>query len=449
MRRLPVLLLAASLAGCSAASPSSPSSPGASASPGTSATPGVPATPSGTPVPSLATDANGIALAEAHLPRLAASDTDARSAGTAVDAFGLALYAQAKSGTGNVVISPASVAVALSMARAGARGTTADEMDAVLHDLATDGHASWVASLDQALAARTGSFPDLTGQAQQVTLRIANAPFAQRDMTLVPAYLDALSARFGAGVRLVDYKTAAEPARTAINSWVADQTEQRIKNLLGAGSVTDMTRLVLVNAIYLKAAWLKPFDAQATAAAPFHLASGSTVQAQMMGTGGEMPYAAGSGWKAVELPYVGNKLASFEAHFDAATLASITGALADRQVVLGLPKFSAQSSLSLSEALQAMGMPTAFGGSADFTGITTDEPLAISDVIHQANIDVDEKGTTAAAATAVMVAATGMLSDQVTLTVDHPFLFAVRDLDTGAVLFLGRITDPTLAAPKN
>jgi serpin B len=444
MRRLPVILIAAAVVvGCGPATPSAPS-------------PSAPVTPTSTVAPSTAVAQGPITLAEAKVARLVASDADAKSAGAAVNAFGLALYARAKTGSGNVVVSPASIAIALSMARAGARGTTAAEMDAVLHDLASDAHAGWVASFDQALAARTGSFNDANGQSQQVTLRIANAPFAQRDLTLLPAYLDALAARFGAGVQQVDYRSAPEAARSAINGWVSNQTEQRIKELLAKGTVTDQTRLVLVNAIYLKAAWLHQFPKDATADAAFHRLDGSTVQAPMMSMGEELPYAAASGWRAVELPYVGGKLAldvivpddlsAFERQLDASLLSSITGSLSIRQVILGLPRFDTESALSLGDALAAMGMPTAFTDRADFTGITTDEPLAISDVIHQANIDVDENGTTAAAATAVMIAGSSMPSEQVTLTVDKPFLFALRDLDTGALLFLGRIVDPTAAA---
>jgi serpin B len=173
----------------------------------------------------------------------------------------------------------------------------------------------------------------------------------------------------------------------------------------------------------------------------------------MMSMGEQLPYAAGSGWRAVELPYVGGKLAMlvivpddlavFESKLDTGMLDTITGSLADRRVILGLPRFSTESSLSLSDMLATMGMPSAFTDRADFSGITTDEPLAISAVIHQANIDVDENGTTAAAATAVMMAGSAMPVDQVTLTVDRPFVVALRDLDTGAVLFLGRIVDPS------
>lgn len=440
MRRLLALLLSAALvAACAASSPST-------ASP----------SPTGSP-----TGAGGIELAVADgVAHLTGSASDAASAGAAINAFGLDLYARVLDGNGNLVISPASVALALAMARAGAGGTTATEMDAVLHGLASDAHAAWVASLDGALNARTGTFKDQDGKPQTVTLRIANASFAQQGLTLEPAYLDALAAQFGAGVRLVDFKQASEPARIAINAWVADQTEQRIKELLAQGTLNALTRLVLVNAIYLKAAWLTPFEPSATQPAAFHRLDGSTVDVPFMHSGGYLEYASGSGWQAVELPYVGRQLAmlvivpddlaAFEAGFDAAALDAITGGLASREVALSMPRFGAETSTGLAELLAAIGMPSAFDpSSADFSGITADEPLFISAVIHQANIDVDEAGTEAAAATAVAMAAAGAPSESVTLKVDRPFVFAVRDLETGAVLFLGRITDASDGAPAS
>jgi serine protease inhibitor len=424
MRRLMIPLLAAALlAGCGASTPSG----------------------------------GGADVAMSNVAKLAAATADGVSAGSAVNAFGLGLYrAVAAGSTGNLVLSPASIAVALSMARAGARGTTAAEMDAVLHGLGSDEHAAWLASLDAALNARTGSFPDAGGKPQDVTLRLTDAAFAQRGLTLQAAYLDALASRLGAGLRLVDYKSAAEAARVAINAWVADQTEQRIRELLAKGTLDSLTRLVLVNAIYLKAAWQTPFSESATAPATFTRLDGTTVGVPMMHLTGELAYATGTGWQAVELPYVGGRLAmdvivpddagAFEASFDGATYASIVDGLAPASVILGLPTFKAETHVSLGEVLAAMGMPTAFTGGADFSGITKDEALQITAVVHQANIDVDEKGTTAAAATAVVMGKTAIPGKQVTLTVDHPFLFALRDLETGAVLFLGRIADPAAAA---
>jgi serine protease inhibitor len=398
-----------------------------------------------------------IALAKADVPRASADPAVATDAGTAINAFGLDLYREISPGDRNVVFSPASIAIALGMARAGAVGQTATEMDAVMHDLATSEHAAWLNALDAALASRTGTFKDQNGKDQPVTLRIANAPFAQRDMKLVDAYLKALATQFGAGIRLVDYKNASEAARKTINGWVSDQTEQRIPELLVPGTVTPDVRLALVNAIYLKAAWQTPFAVEATKTEPFTRLDGSTVDVPMMNGGGILRYAAGDGWQAVELPYVGDSLAmtiivpddlaAFEKGLTPELLAGVAAGLADRSVILALPKFRIETKVELAETLAAMGMPTAFdGGSADFSGITTEERLFISAVIHQANIDVDEKGTTAAAATAVMMRATAIPGDQVTLRADRPFLFALRDVPTGTILFFGRVTDPLVKA---
>lgn len=396
-----------------------------------------------------------IALAKANVPRASADPAVATEAAGAINAFGVDLYHRVATGRGNVVVSPASIALALGMARAGARGTTATEMDTVLHDLATDEHAAWLNALDAALASRTGSFADANGQTQPVTLRIANAPFSQRGMQLVDAYLEALASRYGAGLRLVDYRTDSEAARKAINAWVSDQTEQRIPELLVSGTITSDVRLALVNAIYLKAAWLTPFIEASTANGPFTRLDGSTVDVPLMHGGESLPYASGDGWQAVELPYVGGSLAmtvilpaditAFDKSLTPERLAAITGALKEGTVILTLPKFGIESKVELADTLAAMGMPTAFqAGVADFTGITTQEQLYISAVIHQANIDVDEKGTTAAAATAVVLRGTAAPSEPVTLTVDHPFLFALRDVRTGTVLFLGRVSDPSV-----
>jgi serpin B len=443
MRRLSLLLLTAVVAAacCTPAATAVPSGSNPSSGPSSS--------------PQAAADielavANGVA-------RLKADPDAAKKAAEALNAFGVDLYGQIRTADGNLVVSPASIALALAMARAGAKASTAAEMDKVLHALASDANANWIASLDTSLGERTGTFTDNSGQKQQVTLRIANATFAQRGFPLQADYLKALAERFGAGVQLVDYATSAETARKAINGWVADQTEQRIKELLAQGAVDQMTRLVLVNAIYLKAAWLTPFEASATQPAPFHLAAGTTVSVPMMHSGGQLPYATGAGWQAVAIPYVGGQmsmvivvpdnLATFEQRLDAATLASITGSLANREVNLGLPKFSTKTETELAKVLKALGMPTAFDpNAADFSGMTAADKLFISAVVHQANIDVDEKGTTAAAATAVMMAGSAAPVDIVNLTVDRPYLFAVRDNVTGAILFLGRITDPTQTA---
>jgi serine protease inhibitor len=393
-------------------------------------------------------------LAVATIPRASADPADALKAADGMNAFGLDLYRRLATGTGNVVFSPASVAIALSMARHGARGETAGQMDTILRSISSDDHPTWMNALDAALSAQSGTYKDVAGKDASVTLRIANAPFAQRGMAIVPSYLDTLAQRYGAGLRLVDYMGDTEAARVTINRWVSDQTEARIPELLASGILDQTVRLVLVNAIYLKAPWRTPFTPELTKPGPFTKLDGSSVQVPMMASTGPLPYAAGDGWRAVELPYVGDSLAmtiivpddlaSFEGRLDGATLALVTGALSSREVDLRLPKFGLEIRADLVPALTSMGMPLAFdAGRADFSGITTEERLFISNVVHQANIDVDEKGTTAAAATAVVMReSAAMPGGSVSLRVDRPFLFAVRDTKTGAILFLGRVTEP-------
>ena len=297
IRPLAALLALTLVAGCSSAAPSPSTAPGAT---------GVPAiTPAITPATTPGSD--GIALAAVSLPRLATTSDDAANAGDAVNAFGLDLYAKlvAADPQANLVVSPASIQVALAMARAGAKGTTAAEMDAVMHGLGADANAAWVAALDQSLNGKTATFKDALNEDQEVVLRSVNAPFAQQGYPLEDAYLAALAERFGAGLRLVDYMGDPEGSRGVINGWVRDQTEDRIPELLAAGTVDESTRLALVNAIYLKAAWDLPFDEGATAPAPFTRLDGTTMDVEMMRNGGHFAYASGDGWQAVDLPYVG------------------------------------------------------------------------------------------------------------------------------------------------
>jgi serpin B len=395
-----------------------------------------------------------VGMAQADVPRASVARSDAKEAGAALEAFGLDLYRALSPGQTNLVFSPTSIALALAMARAGAQGQTAAEMDAVMHALASDDHAGWLNALDQALASRNRISTDDSGQELPVTLRIANAPFAQEGMPLEAAYLETLAARYGAGLRLVDYASATEEARQAINAWVDKRTEQRIPELLVEGVLTPATRLTLVNAIYLKAPWQTPFFEGATEEGTFTRADGSTVEVPFMSTSASLPHASGDGWQAVEIPYLGGSLAltvilpddlaDFEQGLTPDGLAAITSSLADTQVALTLPRFGIESKAELATILAALGMPTAFGDAADFSGITSAEQLAISNVVHQANIDVDEEGTEAAAATAVVMRESAMPSDQVSVRLDRPFLFALRDVPTGAILFLGRVGDPSI-----
>jgi len=399
-----------------------------------------------------ATPAAAIGLATSSASRAAGSPADASAAAASLDAFGFDLYRKVSPAHGNLVFSPASIAIALSMASAGARGETATQMESVLHSGAGAASGNGMNSLDQALAALSGSFQDGAGKPMEVKLHIANAPFAQSGMKIQQAYLDILASRYGAGLRLVDYKGDAAGACKLIDDWVSDQTEKRIPKLLD--SLDSTTRLVLVNAIYLRAPWQTPFPGEATADASFTRPDGTTISIPTMNASLEARYASGSGWQAVELPYVGGSLAmtivvpddmtAFENGLDAARFDSIAGALSPATVTLSLPRFKTETKTDLAPVLADMGMPLAMDPRADFSGITSDEALYIAGVVHQANISLDEKGTEASAATAVVMAvATAAPSQIVTLHVDRSFLFALRDTKTGAILFLGRIVDPS------
>jgi serpin B len=399
-------------------------------------------------------DVNGVDLVSAAVPRGSADPASAGSAGSAIDALGVDLYHQIARADGNVVFSPTSIAFSLAMARPGARGSTAKQMDAAMRSMASDENAGWLNALDAALASRSGTFKDASGQDAAIDLRLADAAFAQKGLTILPTYLEELATRFGIGLRLADYKTDPEAARQAIDTWVSSKTDGRIPALLGPGALDAATRLVLVNAIYLKAAWSIPFNPGLTAPRPFTTSSGSLEQVPTMSSAGEIGYASGAGWQAVELPYVGGSLAmtivvpddlaSFERSMSADTLASIAGAVAERrEVYLSLPRFTIETRTDISGALQALGMTDAFSpGGADFTGITTDERLDIARVIHQADIAVGEKGTEAAAATGTVLQSVGRIADAIDVHVDRPFLFLVRDLSTGTVLFMGRVKQP-------
>jgi serpin B len=235
---------------------------------------------------------------------------------------------------------------------------------------------------------------------------------------------------------------------------VSDQTEKRIQDLIPSGALNTLTRLVLTNAIYFNAAWATPFTQSATQDGPFTLLEGSRVTAPMMRQTGSFSYAKGSGLLAVELPYDGYELSmvillpdagqfeSTEAALDGDQLEALLANLAAQQVALTMPKFEFTSDFSLRETLSDMGMPVAFSPSADLTGMASKRELFLSDVFHKAFVSVDENGTEAAAATAVVVGLTSMPAEPVEVKLDRPFLFLIRDRKTGTILFLGRVVDP-------
>jgi serpin B len=369
-------------------------------------------------------------------------------------AFALELYHVLRKDHDNLFYSPYSISVALAMTYAGARGETEGQMAEALHyTLAQDRlHAAFNA-LDQALASRGEGAVGKDGEGFR--LHVANTTWGQEGYTFLDAYLDVLALNYGAGLRLVDFVSAPEEARVTINDWVSEQTEGKIEDLIPAGAIDALTRLVLTNAIYFNAAWSMPFEEERTKDGSFYLLDGGQVTVPMMKQVESLGYAAGQGYQAVELPYDGHELSmvilvpeegefeAFEEALDVERVESILQDLGYTQVALSMPKFEIESSFGLVDALSAMGMPVAFSDKADFSGMTGNRELVISEVVHKAFVSVDEAGTEAAAATAVMMALTAAPAEPVEVTVDRPFLFAIRDIDTGALLFVGRVVDPS------
>lgn len=397
------------------------------------------------------------------VPLTASAGDGGAEAASDINDFGFNLL-RALDSQGNLCASPTSIALALAMARAGARGQTAVEIDAVLRGFGSAGESSEVAALIRSLRSvavaseqdpMPWETPDPALHDRDPELGIASQAFMQTRMPLEPAYLDRLSSGFDAGVGLLDFRSDPEAARKIINDWVSRQTRGRIPDILQPDNVDTRTRFALANAIYLKASWQSPFDPERTKQLPFTTASGSKVTVSTMAGGGFQQYSAGAGYRAIDLPYesshlsmtivVPDNMASFTRSLTAAKLKAIVASETMRLVDLTLPRFSIDSRLELSAVLAAMGMPAAFGPAADFSGITTAEMLAISKVIHQANIDVDESGTTAAAATVVIGRSMmgGAMPVPVVFHVDRPFMYFIRDTASGAVLFMGRVADPS------
>jgi serpin B len=413
-----------------------------------------------TAVPTLAPGALEMALGDTA-PVAPAADRGAMAA-TELNDFGFDLLRRLDPSS-NLVASPASIALALGMVRPGARGATAAEMDQVLHSFGATGQESEIRALLASLGSQT-FYLDTNGVptaspdpkvGPAVELDVSNEAFAQKGYDFERAYLNALSSSFNAGVGLLDYKGNPEAARLTINKWAADRTKGRIPSILEQGDVDTLTRLVLVNAIYLKAAWAEEFDPTNTTDRAFTCADGSLKQVPTMAIESHYGYAAGPGYKAVDLPYsmnglamtvvVPDDMASFVKGLSAAQFKSVVSSESEHIVDFWLPKFSIESRVELSSLLSAMGMKLAVNpDKADFSGITTEEPLYISKVIHQANIDVVEQGTTAAAVTAVVMTAGAAPAqlERVQLHVDKPFLYFIRDTGSGAVLFMGRVNDP-------
>jgi len=400
-------------------------------------------------------EGGGIALSEKQRvtsPDVAASDLTDLVDGNS--AFAFDLYQSLSEQDENLFYSPYSISVALAMTYAGARGETERQMADTLHfTLPQDRLHPAFNGLDIELASRGEG---AEGKDEKgFRLNIVNAIWGQEDYRFLAEFLDVLAENYGAGLRLLDFVNAPEESRVTINDWVSDQTEGRIEDLIPQGVIDALTRLVLTNAIYFNAAWLNPFSEDMTEDGTFHLLDGGEVIVPMMRQTESLGYAEGEGYQAVELLYDGGELSmvillpetgqfeAFEGLLDADLVDTITKDLEYRQVALTMPKFEFESDFSLVDALAAMGMPIAFSAAADFSGMTGTRDLAIAEILHKAFVSVDEAGTEAAAATAVVMKETAMPEEPVEVTVDRPFVFLIRDIETGAILFVGRVVNPS------
>jgi len=368
---------------------------------------------------------------------------------TAMNAFTTASYKQLMGGDGNLILSPFNISTALSMALAGARGQTAEEIQAVLH-------AHYDSTYDSALGALLA---DLTkaGNTGGNELHTANGLWVQRGLAIQPAFENTLTNNYQAPPTSLDFIANPEAARSQINRWTEEHTKEKIKNLLPAGSLDAQTRLVLTSAIYFYGKWQDQFAASRTQPAPFTLPAGATTQANFMNQTSDFGYTETPLAQILEMRYAGTGMAfdvllpttltglpNLEKSLTPGNLTGWLGNLTIRNVQVSLPKFRAESQFSLRKALSTMGMPTSFTDKADFSGIDPKRSLAISEVVHKAFVDVSEQGTEAAAATGITMHATAMRMSEpaVLFRADHPFLFLIRDTRTGVVLFIGRLMDP-------
>ncbi|MEO7114031.1 MAG: serpin family protein [Polyangiaceae bacterium] len=425
------------LAACNSSSTSSPVQTIPSAPPSVAAVPSTEAAPSAT---------------------IAAPTTEAiasaKPTATSINAFNSDLYAHLKIQKGNLIYSPASIEAALAMTEAGARGTTATEMAKVLH-LPADSNlaASQFSALLASWAQTDASGPILT---------VSNRLWVQKDYALLPDYSTLTRDKYFAPIDQLDFKQAATSSQT-INAWVSQSTHGKINDLISPGNITDATRLILTNAVYFKGKWSEPFEKSATQNGTFTTDDSSRLTVPLMNhmyaarnyadVGNaqiiDLPYqgtAAREMVMTLVLPKTGTPLSAIENALTQKQLDSWIAKESGQRVRVTLPKFKAEQTMTLSSILTAMGMPTAFTPKADFSGISAaHEGLLISEVVHKAYVDVDETGTEAAAATAVM-AVTGAAPPEVSpiaFRADHPFLFFLRDKTSGAILFAGRVSDPS------
>jgi serpin B len=367
-------------------------------------------------------------------------------------AFALNLYAQLRTTEGNLFFSPYSISTALAMTYGGARGETEKQMAKALNfTLSQDRLHPVFAALEAALVN--------VQKKGKVQLTVANSLWPQKEYPFLAEYLDLCQKHYGVTITPVDYKGATEAARKQIDDWVEAKTEKKIQNLIKPGVLTVDTRLVLANAIYFKGNWSIQFDPKHTAEQPFHIASGKDAKCQLMYRRGLVAYGETPELQVLELPYAGDDLAmiillprkidginGLEERLTAVNLQKWIQGLQQQKVVVQLPKFKTTSEFSLKDKLMTLGMTDAFNlNRADLSGMGGKPgDLFISAVVHKAFVDVNEEGTEAAAATAVVTTEKAASHEEPprVFRADHPFLFLIVDKTTGSLLFMGRVMEP-------
>jgi serpin B len=371
--------------------------------------------------------------------------------------FALDLYARVKDGEGNRFLSPFSISCALAMTYAGAQEETALQIAKAMHFTLPPGklHPAFHRLISE-LNSRTAS-PTGDKQAASVQLLTANALWAQTGERILSDFQKRIEINYQGGLEQVDFRRAPADALRTINTWVEERTSGKIKDLLKPGHIDSQTMLILTNAIYFKALWDTPFDEHATAPADFHASDHDPVRVDMMKLTGRFRYLDEKTFQALELPYLGNGqamvillpktndgLAELEASLSFTMLEGWLKKLSSHRVNVSLPRFKLTAELELKGALSELGMPLAFQPrKADFAGITGTRDFAISAVVHKAFVEVQEKGTEAAAATGVVMKSAAMVpSTPAVFRADHPFFFLIRDTRTGSLLFLGRLVRP-------
>jgi len=362
--------------------------------------------------------------------------------------FAVELYEKLRARPGNLFLSPHSLSTALAMTYTGARGETAAQMARVLHFKAEPGPLSAAfRALNEQIDAGDASRP--------FELSTANAFWGGKDERFLPEFLRLLTEYYRAGLRQVDF-LQAEQARRTINAWVEAQTNGKIRDLLQPRDLGPDTALVLTNAIYFKGNWAHPFPKTSTREEDFTLTDGAKIRVPTMRQTGRLRFLDGPGFQALELPYAGDALsmvvllpqkadglAALEESLSAKKLEDWLSKLSTRTVAVSMPRFKFEAGFELKDALSALGMPLAFSGPADFSGMNGGHDLFLSAVIHKAFLDVNEEGTEAAAASAVVVSrGKARFEPVVTFRAEHPFLFLIRDNSSGSLLFLGRVADP-------